>query len=170
MDMMNTLTPPSEQVPLALHEETIVPDWVDYNGHMNLAYYVLVFDHATDALLDYLEMGMDYRDRTNGSVFVVESHVSYQREIMEGATVSVTTQILGADTKRLHVFHSMFEKGSDEAAATIELMFLHVNLETRRTMAFPVDVQERINHIIALHDKLGKPEQAGRRISLSGTS
>jgi len=167
---MNTLSPPSDHAPLALHEETIIADWVDYNGHMNLAYYVLVFDHATDALLDYLKLGSDYRDRTRGSVFVVESHVGYQREIMEGAEVSVRTQLLGADTKRLHVFHSMFEKGSDQVAATIELMFVHVNLDTRRTMPFPADVQERFQNLIARHEKLGWPEQAGRRISLPEAS
>jgi len=151
---------------LALHSETVLPEWVDYNGHMNVAFYVLIFDHATDAFLDFLKLDANHREKTGGSVFVVESHVTYDQEVMEGVSVSVTTQVLGADAKRLHLFHRMFETGSDLVAATNELMILHVDLNTRRVAPFPEIAQNRMTELVDLHKSLGKPLQSGRTIAL----
>jgi acyl-CoA thioester hydrolase len=156
----------TETTPLALHTETVIPDWVDYNGHMNVAYYVLIFDHATDALQDYLNIGTDYREQTGGSVFVVESHLTYDQEVMEGINVSVTTQIIGSDPKRLHIFHRMTETGSDETVATNELMILHVDLNTRRVAPFPEEVQAEITELAERHKILGKPKQSGNTIEI----
>ena len=153
--------------PLALHSETVLPEWVDYNGHMNVAFYVLIFDHATDAVQDILNLGATYRGETGGSVFVVESHVTYDQEVMEGASVSVTTQVLGADSKRLHVFHRMFETGSTVRVATNELMILHVDLNTRRVAPFPAIAQNQMAELVTGHKSLGKPQQSGRTIALS---
>ncbi|MEK9723750.1 MAG: thioesterase family protein, partial [Rhodospirillaceae bacterium] len=86
--------------PLDLHRETVRPDWVDYNGHMNVAYYVLVFDHATDVLLDHIGLDAAHRTATGNSVFVAEAHVTYDQEVMEGAALRVTTQVLDTDAKR----------------------------------------------------------------------
>ncbi len=95
-----------------LHEEQVQPAWVDYNGHMNVAYYVLVFDHGTDALLDLLDMGDDYRKKTNSSDFVVESHISYMREVVEGDSLQIATLLMGFDEKRMHLFHHMYHRNS----------------------------------------------------------
>jgi len=153
--------------PLALHGESVLPEWVDYNGHMNVAFYVLIFDHATDAIQDFLDLGAAYREQTGGSVFVVESHVTYDQEVMEGASVSVTTQVLGADSKRLHLFHRMFETDSTIPVATNELMILHVDLNTRRVAPFPEIAQNRMTELVNSHKNLGKPQQSGRTITLS---
>ena len=90
--MPDTVSHPPE-----LHREIVRPEWCDYNGHMNLAFYVLVFDHATDAFWNTLGIGLDYRDRTNNSTFGVESHITYDREVLEGDEVRCTTQLLGFD-------------------------------------------------------------------------
>ena len=83
-------------------------DWIDYNGHMNVAYYVLVFDHSTDALLESLGLGEAYRQGENKSFFVVESHVTYENEVKKDDLLVVKSRLLGYDTKRLHIFHEMF--------------------------------------------------------------
>ncbi|HSS64018.1 MAG TPA: thioesterase family protein, partial [Gammaproteobacteria bacterium] len=94
--------------PLVLHQGKIQRDWIDYNGHMNVAYYVLVFDNATDALLDFLGMDEDYRKQTGFTTYVLETHVTYDRELKENDPVRVETQLLDFDAKRLHYFSRMY--------------------------------------------------------------
>lgn len=154
-----------KQEPLAPHSETVIADWIDYNGHMNVAFYVLIFDHATDALLEAVGMDADNRNATGSSVFVVESHVTYDREVMEGEEVTVHTSVVGFVGKRLHVFHEML-KPNGETAATNELMILHVDLGTRKTAPFPepaaakLTCLEQAAHGVALQDKIGRQIQA----------
>lgn len=147
-----------------LHRETVQPAWVDYNGHMNLAYYVLAFDHATDAFLDHVGLGEAYREETGGSVFVVEMHVTYEREVMQDAALEITTQVLAAEGKRLHLFHRMYEAGSDRTAASNEVMILHVDLATRRTAPFPEDRRAALDAVRDAHAGLPRPPQAGRAV------
>ena len=92
---------------LKAYKEPVHSEWVDYNGHMNVAYYMLVFDHASDAFLDQIGLDQAFRDLTNSSVFVVEAHISYEKEVMEGDPLIVTTQVLDFDAKRIHLFHRM---------------------------------------------------------------
>ena len=97
--------------PLALWRETIRPEWIDYNGHMNVAYYTLVFDHGVDAFFDYVGLGRDYRAGTTGSTFAVEQHVTYDREVVAGDAVRCTSRLIGFDEKRIHHYHEMFHAG-----------------------------------------------------------
>jgi acyl-CoA thioester hydrolase len=152
--------------PLALHSEVVRPEWIDYNGHMNVAYYVLAFDHATDALLDYLDLGVAYRRRTNKSVFVLETHVTYDREVHAGDPLRFTTQILGYDAKRLHVFHHMYHATAGFLAATTELIALHVDLAERRSAPMPDAALAKIEALVRAHAALPKPPQAGRVIGI----
>jgi acyl-CoA thioester hydrolase len=152
--------------PLALHREWVRPDWIDYNGHMNMAYYLLAFDHATDAVLDRFAVGETYRRQANASIFARETHVTYERELNQGDPLAVTSQILGADTKRLHLFHQMYHGDQGYLAATNELMILHVDLGTRRSVPFPAEVAAALQRIAAEHVRLPRPVQVGRAISL----
>ncbi|MCF3627536.1 thioesterase family protein [Thalassospiraceae bacterium LMO-SO8] len=152
-----------ETLPI-LHRETVQPDWVDYNGHMNLAYYVLVFDHATDALQDVVGLGATYRKATGGSVFVVEAHLIYDNEVHLGEEMRVRPRVLDVDEKRLHLFHEMFAGDDDRLAATNELMILHVDLKSRRAAPFPPPVLAHLERLKAAHGILPKPAQAGRHI------
>ena len=86
----------------------VLPEWIDYNNHMNLAYYTVLFDRSTDLLFDELGLGLDYRRDRQLGTFVAETHNLYERELLVGAGVRVATQILGADDKRLHLGHEMF--------------------------------------------------------------
>ncbi len=147
------------------HRETVRRQWVDYNGHMNVAYYVLVFDHGTDKILDHLGIGGRYRERTGHSVFVVESHLTYEAEVVAGDGLRVTTRVLGCDDKRLHLFHAMHRDDDGRLAATNELMFVHVDMGTRRAAPFPEDARRRIEAAIRAESS-APPPQAGRAIGL----
>jgi acyl-CoA thioester hydrolase len=147
-----------------LHRETVQSDWIDYNGHMNLAYYVLVFDHATDALQDVVGLDAAYRAATGGSVFVVEAHLTYDSEVKLGEEMRVRPRVLDVDGKRLHLFHEMFAGDDDRLAATNELMILHVDLNSRRAAPFPAPVLAHLERLKAAHAALPQPPQVGRRI------
>ena len=151
---------------LALHSETVRPEWIDYNGHMNVGYYVLAFDHATDALLNHLGIGDDYRRDANCSTFVVESHVTYQQEVTEGTALSFTTRILGSDAKRLHLFHQMIRSEDGALAATNEVMVLHIDMASRRTAPLPEAVQERMAAIAAAQSAMALPKEVGNVMAI----
>jgi acyl-CoA thioester hydrolase len=157
-----------ESEPWRLHREVIRPDWIDYNGHMNVAYYVLIFDHATDAVLDRLMLGEAYRRESGCSMFVAEAHVTYDQELRSGAAVDIESRILGFDGKRLIVFHEMHCIEVGGLAATNEVLCLHVDLAARRTVALPDNVARRIAAAAAAHARLGVPSRSGRSIGLSG--
>jgi len=152
--------------PPETHREFIRPEWCDYNRHMNLAYYVLVFDHATDAFWHELGIGLEYRDRTDHSTFTVESHITYDQEVLEGDEVRCTTQLLGFDDKRIHYFHRMYHVRNDYLAATTELLGVHVDLTIRRVAPMPNDIRARLGETMDSHRHFVQPDQVGQVISL----
>jgi acyl-CoA thioester hydrolase len=154
------------RVPFCAFQTRVNPEWIDYNGHMNVAYYVLAFDRATDAFLDNLHMGPDYARDTRHSVFVVDMNVTYKRELQAGAPLSVTTQLLGSDPKKLRIYHQMFHEEEGFLAATNEVLLVHVDLTDRRARPFPLQVRQRIDEIARQHHSLSMPEGAGRVMSL----
>jgi acyl-CoA thioester hydrolase len=152
--------------PFDEYRTEIRPEWIDYNGHMNVAYYVLVFDYATEAFWTYLGIGEDYLKRTNNSTFALESHVTYQGEVKLGERVRVTSQLLGVDAKRLHFMHRMFHAEKGYLASTLECVSLHVSLTTRRGAPFPADRLAFLERVVAAHRQLGLPPEAGRKVGL----
>lgn len=149
-----------------VHEESVHCDWVDYNGHMNVAYYVLVFDHGTDALLELLGMGADYRKKTESSDFVVESHITYMREVVEGDPLQVASLLLGFDEKRMHLFHHMYHRESGELCATNEILMVHVDMKTRRSAPFPQMAGKGLQVFSDKQPPFMHPAQAGSVIGL----
>ena len=158
----------STPTPEISHTETALPEWVDFNGHMNVAYYVMVFDHATDVFLNSAGVGKDYRDSTGHSLFLVEAHVTYQNEVHAGEELGITTQLLDYDARRLHIFHHMHrldEKGAiGGLVATNELMILHVDMKNRRASPLPEAAVKRIEALAKAQSALSRPVQAGRSI------
>jgi acyl-CoA thioester hydrolase len=144
----------------------VLPEWIDYNGHMNLAYYTVLFDQATDILFDELGLGLDYRRERKLGTFVAETHNLYERELLVGTGVRVATRIIALDEKRMHVGHEMFALDGGHRAATQELMFLHVDLAARRVTAFPPDMFARVAAAAAAHATLPRPDWAGRHIAM----
>jgi len=152
--------------PYERFEGEVLPEWIDYNGHMNLAYYTVLFDYATDLLFDELGLGLDYRRATRQGTFVAETHNRFERELLVGARVRVATQIVATDAKRLHLAHEMFAIEDGRRAATQELMFLHVDLAARRVSPFPEDLRRRVAAAAAAHASLPRPDWIGRRIAM----
>src|SRR5690349_11680073 len=98
----------SVEVPFKRFTGVVKPEWIDVNGHMNLAYYVALFDDAFDRLLAEWDLDWEYTKRTNLGLFAVEAHTLYEQELLEGETVAVHSWVIEADAKRLHVAHEMF--------------------------------------------------------------
>jgi acyl-CoA thioester hydrolase len=154
------------EAPLLLHNETVRPEWLDYNGHMNLAFYVLVFDHATDRFLEFIGMSEEFRDTQQASTFAAEIHVCYEQEVGADDEIYVTTQLLGFDEKRIHYFHYMYNKNEKLLVATNELMSLYMDMSNRRVGVMPDTLQQKLADIQSVHSKLPVPKQAGRVIGV----
>ncbi len=147
-----------------VYNESVRPEWTDYNDHMNVAFYVLVFDHATDAVLDKAGVGEIYRKEENKSVFVVESHVTYEQEVRSGDLLEIKTKVLGVDHKRVHLFHEMYLQNSGLKCATNEIMAVHVDMDLRKSVNFS---EKSVSSIRKLCDDSlldGWPEKASRAI------
>ena len=153
--------------PFDRYRGEVRPDWIDHNGHMNLAYYTVLFDYATDLMFDVLDLGLAYRRRTDLGTFVTETHNRYERELLVGDKVRVAIQILFADDKRLHLAHEMFRLDNGERAATQELLFLHVDLKARRVTPFPPELKARVHAAAAAHKGLPRPPWVGRHVGMA---
>lgn len=151
---------------IAAHEDKVQPDWIDSNGHMNLAYYVVVFDRATDQLYDVLGIGNAYREATGNSCFTLETHTLYEREVTVGERLRVNTTLLSVDAKRLHYFHEMFHAEEGHRVAAQELLALHIDMRVRRAAPFPAAEMSKIEAAMITQGARSLPEGVGRRISL----
>lgn len=152
--------------PLQLYQGEVLPEWIDYNGHMNVAYYVLAFDQSTDAFLDYLGLDEDYREREQCSVFTLETHVNYLHELHLGEPISIETQLLDYDHKRIHYFQRMYQAGKGLLAATSELIILHMAMHERRNAPLPDSTQQKLADLWLQHQQLPRPEQMGSVIGI----
>ncbi len=140
----------------------VEPEWVDYNGHMNLAFYVLAFDKATDNFYDQLGIGLDYRAREDSSMFTLGINVDYRREVFAGDELLMSTQLLEVDHKRLRYIHQMYQGGDASAVACNECLAIHVNMTSRKSEPFPALTQTRIDEAMDAHRNLPLPASAGR--------
>ena len=122
--------------------QIIKKEWTDYNKHMNVAYYVLVFDESWEVMLQKFKMGEDSAKTTGMSTMVVETYITYNNEVKEGEEVEVCLTYFDHDKKRLHYKLEMIEKSSKKLSATIELLSLYVDLKKRKVSEFE---EEKIN-------------------------
>jgi acyl-CoA thioester hydrolase len=145
---------------------TVPRDWIDYNRHMMDGYYCVAFAEATEAFLDHVGLGPDYREQTGSSIYTVESHLCYVKSVREGENLRYSSQLLGADAKRLHVFHRMTQASSGDEVATNELMLLHVDVITERVTPMPPARRAVLDALAAEHAALHVPLGAGRSIAM----
>jgi acyl-CoA thioester hydrolase len=146
----------------------VEPQWIDYNGHLNMAYYNVLFDRALDELFAMLGMGPDYLAARNASTMTAECHVRYLREIHEGDPVRVHMLVLAADAKRLHTFEELRHAEEDFVSATSENMTLHIDMTARRVAPFPPDIAERVRAVMTAQLSVPRPDGIGRRIAMPG--
>ena len=146
----------------------VLPEWVDYNGHLRDAFYMLLFSYATDGLMDSIGLGESGRATTGHSLFTLEAHINYLKEVREGATVEVHTQILGCDSKRLRIYHSLYRSDAQLFLAGNEQMLVNVDMAGPFSTPFSPAVLECIQVLVSRHRSLPSPEHAGRHIALPG--
>ena len=153
--------------PLDRHRDTVRPEWIDYNGHMNVAYYFYAFDQATETLCKQLRCDHAYVAAQRGMCFTVEAHITYDREVRSGDPLRITTQVLDWDAKRVHFFHHMYHGREGFLVATNEQLMLHVGYQTRRAAPWHDDVMARLERMADAHAALPRPKQAGRVIGIT---
>ncbi len=152
--------------PFDVHRETIRPEWIDVNGHMNVGYYGLVFDHAVDALFDYLGVSFDYIDQTNCSVFQLETRTQFHQEVTVDQPVRIKTHLIDFDEKRMHYWHQMEHGSEGWVVARMEAVSIHVNLASRRSTPFPDDVLVALGRTQIAHEDLPRPATFERLLGL----
>jgi acyl-CoA thioester hydrolase len=130
---------------LAIYRTPIAPEWIDYNGHVRDAYYGLMVSYAIDALMDQLGLDAAYREQSSCTLYTVETHTHFLREISANDQVEVRVRVLGADAVRLHTALELVCDGKDKPSAICEAMMVHVSQSpTVRTTPFPQQVVEAI--------------------------
>lgn len=154
------------EAPIRCPEQGLNPEWIDYNGHLNMAFYHVLFDRSVDHVYDQLGIGADYVREGRGSCFTMEVHVHYLNELVLGDRVRVEFQLLDHDVKRLHFFEQMFHCETGELVATAEQLALHVDMTSRRSAPFPESILSRIDELAAAHRDHPAPPQAGSRIGI----
>ena len=142
----------------------VLPEWIDLNGHMNVASYVTAFEVGVYALWERFGMASDYQDATGNTTFAVETHTTYKRELNEGDAYIITAQVLAWDDKRVHSFLRMYDERQGFLAATIEWLGLHVSLADRRVVEWPSQVREGIQEFVDA--TMEAPAEARRQIRL----
>jgi acyl-CoA thioester hydrolase len=143
------------------------PAWIDYNGHLNMAYYNVLFDRAVDEAYELLGIGADYVTKRRHSLYTAEVHVRYLRELHAGDPVRVTFQLLGYDKKRLHYFEQLVHATEGFLSATSENLSIHVDMDGNKSAPLPQGALDRLEKMAASHGKLARPEAAGRRVGMT---
>ncbi len=147
----------------SMHLE-VLPEWLDYNGHMNVAYYSLGFDQAGEELLKCAGMGEAYTEATQNSWMVLEAHITYQNEAHLGEQLLVKSRVLDCNAKCAHLYQEMYR--GDDLCATQEQLMLHVSLASRRGAPFAPQVMAAIERMQVLQAGLSRPDWIGRRIGI----
>ena len=143
----------------------VLPEWIDYNGHLMDGYYFVAFSDATEAVLQALGFGPTYRERTGCTIYTAEAHLLFRREVALDTDLSVATQVVDHDPKRIHVVHDMADAATGERLATAELMFLHVDQSTGKVVPMPAAQAARVAAMAADHAHEPRPD-VGRRIEI----
>lgn len=142
------------------------PAWIDFNNHMNVAYYLLVFDLAVDELWQRVGIDDSYRERTSMTTFAAESHLKFLREVAVTDRLIVSTQIIAADDKKIHQFQRLYAGEDLRLASTCEWMNVHVSKTTRRVAPWQAPAKDAIVQLAAEHANLEAPAELGASVSM----
>ena len=156
--------------PFQGHSAVVKSEMIDFNGHINAGYYLVCFDDAIESWMDFIGLGRSHRDRHAVTTFSAQNHVTYVREVHEGAQLTISTQLLGFDRKRIHAMQIMVNSDEDFVAATCEVMSLHVSEESRRVAEMHSDAYARLGEVWESHKKLDVPPQVGQVMAVPGWS
>ena len=152
--------------PFLVSDLSIKPEWIDYNGHLNMAYYLVLFDQCVDRAFEEFGLGPDYVKERNASFYTLEVHIAYLQELTLEDKVNIELRMLDYDAKRTHYFEEMYHAEKGYLAATMECICMHVDMNTKRSTPFPDDVYERIGAMYEQHKDLPVPAQVGNVIGI----
>lgn len=159
-------SPSLDEAPLEIRRSKVLPEWIDYNGHLNVAYYLLAFDQAFDDFMDFVGIDAAFREESNQSIFSLELHVTYLREVTEGEPLRFTFQLLAHDAKRIHYLLRMYHAASGTHLASCEGICAYVDMTARRTAEMPPEILARVRRVAEAHAGLAWPEEVGHTIGL----
>jgi acyl-CoA thioester hydrolase len=145
--------------------QTVLPEWIDYNGHMNVGYYHVAFDLAAEDFFQFLGFTPQFRQRNGATTFALESHLNFLREVKQGDALRFEARLLDFDAKRVHFYQEMFHAAEGYLAASCESLSAHVDQKARRTAPMPAAILERLAAVKAAHAALPRPWQVGHVIS-----
>lgn len=155
-----------ERRPIRTSTRTVPAEWIDYNGHMNLAYYVRAIDQSTDEIFDMLGLGIELAKTRRMGPMALVNQIHYIDELLEGQRYACDFQVLDSDHKRIHFFVTMHHLDKGSVAATFEGLSTNVDLEARRTANYPEDCLKRLQAMTEAHKDLPRPELAGATIGI----
>ena len=146
--------------------QSVQAEWIDLNGHMNIAWYLTAFDRAFDEAYERMGLTLEVLKKTGSTTFAAEMHITYQRELLKDDPLRVATQLIGFDAKRMHWMQSMYNRREGYLAATAEWLILHVDLRRRKVATIPAGLRGQLEAILAAHASLPRPPETGRHIDL----
>src|SRR5262245_24886157 len=153
-------------VPFSGARERVRKEWIDYNGHLNVGYYHVAFDTASDQFFDFLGLTATFRAQHQGSTFALESHLNFLREVKEGDWLRFEARLIDFDAKRIHFYMEMLHADEGYIAASYESLSSYVSMITRRTATLPSELSDRLVEIKVAHAALPRPWQLGHAISV----
>ncbi|PNA02629.1 MULTISPECIES: thioesterase family protein [unclassified Pseudomonas] len=151
---------------LITYRTRVLPEWVDYNGHLRDAYYLLIFSYATDSLMERIGLDADARGQSGHSLFTLEAHINYLHEVKLDSEVWVQTYIIGFDKKRLHLYHSLHRRNFEEALCASEQMLLHVDMVGPKSASFGAKSIEQLENLVNRQDSQPRSLYVGRTIRI----
>ena len=156
----------NNNAPIRTPVQTVPAEWIDYNGHMNVAYYLLAIDQALEAVFDELGAGEALTKTHRMGTMGLVNQINYLDELLEGQQFCCDFQILDCDHKRVHYFVTMHHLEKQTVAATMEALSINVDLEARKSVPYPKEVLARIETMFAAHKTLPRPATAGATIGI----
>lgn len=154
------------QTPFSEYRGHVKSGWIDYNGHMNVGYYLVAFDEAVVPFFDWLGLSHELKAANNSSTFALETQLSFIRELVEGDPIRFETRLLDYDHKRFHFYQEMFHDTENYLAATHESLGSYIDMSIRKTAPMPEAVTHRLAEVLKAHATLERPWQIGHKIGI----
>jgi len=153
------------ETPYKQFSTTVKPEWIDYNGHMNVGYYHIAFDLAVEPFFHWLGLTPEYRKARQCSTFAHEAHLNFIKEVNQGDAIRFETRLLDCDRKRMHYYQEMYHRDEGFLAASHESISSYMDMRTRKTAELPDDIRDRLQLIKNAHETLPRPWQIGSVIA-----
>lgn len=158
--------PTHEPDMINLFEGPVLAEWIDYNGHMNDAYYVVAFSQAIDAFMLHIGLNESFRKEHHVSIYTLQSMVTYIKEVAEAEPILIQAQLLESDNKKLRLFMTMLHAETYDELANMETLLLHMDMKAHKAAPFLPQTQAQLDSLQASHNLLDAPQNAGKAIAL----